>query len=140
MAGPSATLPAQFSLLVPPGVSKIGRCLALYYAYHRRRRNRTIVLYAAPNYLLATLLHRALRVAMHDALAISQVVLWVVVVILAATVLALARQIGVLHERIAPMGALTIDKGPKIGDAAPVFERPDLGRRTITLGGPARMR
>ena len=73
---------------------------------------------------------------MHDALAISQVALWIVVVILAATVLALARQIGVLHERIAPMGALTIDKGPKIGDAAPVFELGDLTGGTITLGGP----
>jgi len=38
---------------------------------------------------------------MHDALAISQVVLWVVVVILAATVCLARRQIGVLHERIA---------------------------------------
>ena len=50
---------------------------------------------------------------MHDALAVSQIVLWIVVVILAATVLALARQIGVLHERIAPMGALTIDRDRK---------------------------
>ena len=59
---------------------------------------------------------------MHDALVISQIVLWIVVVILAVTVLALARQIGVLHERIAPMGALTIDKGPRVGDLAPIFD------------------
>jgi len=72
---------------------------------------------------------------MHDALAISQVVLWIVVVILAATVLALARQIGVLHERIAPMGALTIDKGPKVGDAAPIFNLPDLSGKVVALGG-----
>lgn len=72
---------------------------------------------------------------MHDALAISQVLLWIVVVVLAATVLALARQIGVLHERIAPMGALTIDKGPKIGDAAPLFELRDLNGKLITIGG-----
>ena len=74
---------------------------------------------------------------MHDALAISQVVLWIVVVILAATVLALARQIGVLHERIAPMGALTIDKGPAIGDAAPVFDLRDMNGASVMLGAPS---
>jgi len=74
---------------------------------------------------------------MHDALAISQVVLWVVVIVLAATVLALARQIGVLHERIAPMGALTIDKGPKIGDVAPIFDLYALNRVPVTIGGPS---
>jgi methylamine dehydrogenase accessory protein MauD len=74
---------------------------------------------------------------MHDALAISQVVLWVVVLVLAATVLALARQIGVLHERIAPMGALTIDKGPKIGDVAPIFDLYALNRAPVTIGGPS---
>jgi methylamine dehydrogenase accessory protein MauD len=74
---------------------------------------------------------------MHDALAISQVVLWVVVLILAATVLALARQIGVLHERIAPMGALTMDKGPKIGEVAPIFDLRALDRAPVTLGGPS---
>ena len=35
------------------------------------------------------------------ALAISNVVLWLLVVALAAVVLALTRQLGVLHERIA---------------------------------------
>ena len=73
---------------------------------------------------------------MHDALIISQVVLWVVVLVLAATVLALARQIGVLHERIAPMGALTMDKGPKIGDVAPIFDLRALNRSPVTIGGP----
>ncbi len=73
---------------------------------------------------------------MLEAMAISQIVLWVVVIILAATVVALARQIGVLHERVAPMGALTIDKGPRIGDPAPRFELPDLHGRTVALGGP----
>ena len=63
---------------------------------------------------------------MHDALVISQVMLWIAVVALSAIVLALIRQIGVLHERIAPMGALTIDKGPKVGDMSPVFELTDL--------------
>jgi len=52
-------------------------------------------------------------------------------------VLALARQIGVLHERIAPMGALTIDKGPKVGDAAPIFDLHALNASPVTIGGPS---
>ena len=56
------------------------------------------------------------------------------VVALSAIVLALIRQVGVLHERIAPMGALTIDKGPKVGDKSPVFELVDLADRPVTLG------
>ena len=71
---------------------------------------------------------------MHDALVISQIILWIAVVALSAVVLALIRQIGVLHERIAPMGALTIDKGPKVGDKSPVFELTDLASRRVTIG------
>ena len=71
---------------------------------------------------------------MHDALVISQMILWIAVVALSAVVLALIRQIGVLHERIAPMGALTIDKGPKVGDKSPVFELIDLENRPVMIG------
>ncbi|HVN27416.1 MAG TPA: methylamine dehydrogenase accessory protein MauD [Candidatus Binataceae bacterium] len=73
---------------------------------------------------------------MHDALIISQIVLWIAVVALSAVVLALVRQIGVLHERIAPMGALTIDKGPKVGEHSPVFELVTLDDRPLTIGAP----
>lgn len=51
-------------------------------------------------------------------LVISNIVLWVVVLMLVVLVLALSRQIGVLYERVAPMGALTMDKGPEVGSAA----------------------
>ncbi|MGH7780248.1 MAG: methylamine dehydrogenase accessory protein MauD [Candidatus Binataceae bacterium] len=73
---------------------------------------------------------------MSHALFISQVVLWILMLVMAGLQLALLRQIGVLHERIAPMGALTIDKGPKEGETAPVFELIDLGRRRVMIGGP----
>jgi|YelNatPaOPRAMG01_1025707.scaffolds.fasta_scaffold01429_25 methylamine dehydrogenase accessory protein MauD len=72
---------------------------------------------------------------MVEALVISQAVLWIVVLVLAATVMALARQIGVLHERVAPMGALTIDQGPRVGDVAPVFELPALSGSMVRIGG-----
>src|SRR6185436_4678195 len=42
---------------------------------------------------------------------IAIVVLWIVVACLALAVLALARQIGVLHERLQPVGALQLSHG-----------------------------
>ncbi|MDC8786383.1 methylamine dehydrogenase accessory protein MauD [Roseateles koreensis] len=72
---------------------------------------------------------------MNDALIISNIVLWVAVLALLLVVLALSRQIGILYERIAPMGALMMDSGPKVGDAAPRFELPTLGGTTLALGG-----
>ena len=52
-------------------------------------------------------------------LIVSQGLLWIVVLLLAVAMLALVRQLGVLHERIAPAGALTLGRGPQPGEAAP---------------------
>ena len=49
-------------------------------------------------------------------LALSNLVLWILVSALALVVLALTRQIGVLHERISPVGALMLAKGLKVGE------------------------
>ena len=73
---------------------------------------------------------------MTETLLVSNVILWLVVLALCAVVVALVRQIGVLHERLAPAGALMLDKGPKVGEEAPQFELPTLGGETVTLGGP----
>ena len=70
------------------------------------------------------------------ALAISNIVLWVLVVALAAVVLALTRQLGVLHERIAPAGALMLNRGLAVGEPAPVLEVTDLDGRAVTIGAP----
>ena len=48
---------------------------------------------------------------------------------------ALARQVGVLYERVAPMGALITDAGPKLGEAAPQFELPALNGTRVAIGG-----
>ncbi len=71
-----------------------------------------------------------------SALAISNVVLWVLVLALTAVVLALARQVGVLHERIAPAGALMLNRGLTVGEPAPVLEVPDLEGRAHRVGSP----
>jgi methylamine dehydrogenase accessory protein MauD len=73
---------------------------------------------------------------MLTALLISQVVLWILLLVMVAVQLAVLRQVGVLHERIAPLGALTIDKGPKEGESAPFFDLVDLRGRRVRLGGP----
>jgi methylamine dehydrogenase accessory protein MauD len=73
---------------------------------------------------------------MSDALLISNAVLWVVVIALAALVVALARQIGVLHERVAPAGALVGREGPRAGEPAPVLEVEDWNGRRLRVGAP----
>lgn len=72
---------------------------------------------------------------MSDPLVISVVVLWMLVLALGACVIALSRQIGILYERIAPMGALMIDTGPKVGESAPLVEARTWDGEPIALGG-----
>lgn len=71
---------------------------------------------------------------MLEALVISNLLLWIVVVVLAIVVVALARQIGVLYERVAPAGALTLQQGVKVGETAPRFELTDLDERRVLIG------
>lgn len=71
---------------------------------------------------------------MTQALLISNVMLWVAVLALLVAVIALSRQIGILYERIAPMGALTMDSGPKVGEASPVFQLPSLNGQPVDIG------
>lgn len=66
--------------------------------------------------------------------AMSIVLLWITNIGLVVTVLALARQIGVLNERLTPLGALTMDHGPKVGETAPTFTLPELGGGKIGIG------
>lgn len=69
------------------------------------------------------------------ALAISNVVLWVLVLVLAAVVLALVRQVGVLHERVAPAGALMLQRGLAVGEPAPAIDVSDVEGRPQRIGG-----
>ena len=73
---------------------------------------------------------------MTDPLLISSLVLWLLVIVLAVVVLALARQVGILHERVAPAGALQPTEGPKVGEATELMELQDLSGNLVTVGGP----
>ncbi len=75
---------------------------------------------------------------MTTALLISNLVLWILVAGLAVAVLALARQVGLLHDRIAPVGALVGRERPAVGEEAPVVEAVDLEGRPLRVGGPDR--
>lgn len=74
---------------------------------------------------------------MTDALVVSNLLLWAVVLALLVAVFALARQIGILYERVAPMGALMIDTGPKVGEAAPRLDVPSLHGGSVSIGAAA---
>jgi methylamine dehydrogenase accessory protein MauD len=67
---------------------------------------------------------------------ISVIVLWIVVLCLLAVVLALTRQLGVLHERIAPVGALMLNRGLAVGEPAPAIDVIDLHGANLRLGAP----
>jgi methylamine dehydrogenase accessory protein MauD len=67
-------------------------------------------------------------------LIVSQVMLWLAVIGLGVIVIALARQIGVLHERIAPVGALKIDTGPAVGEKVPALALATLGGGFVQVG------
>jgi methylamine dehydrogenase accessory protein MauD len=69
-------------------------------------------------------------------LTISVIVLWIVVLCLLAVVLALTRQLGVLHERIAPVGALMLNRGLAVGEPAPAIDVVDLHGANLRLGAP----
>lgn len=65
----------------------------------------------------------------------SQILLWIAVAVLAVLVAALARQVGVLHERIAPAGALTLHQKVNVGDTAPEMTLETLEGTNVTIGG-----
>lgn len=70
-------------------------------------------------------------------LVISQLLSWIVILALGVALLALARQVGVLHMRVAPAGALTTAGGPAVGNAAPAVPAFTLDGAKQTVGGAA---
>ena len=71
---------------------------------------------------------------MINTLIISNLLLWVLVLILVAVVFALVRQLGVLHERVAPAGALMSGKGLKTGEQVAVLELQTLAGNALRIG------
>lgn len=72
---------------------------------------------------------------MIEALIISNTILWIALIALALMVFALTRQVGILHERIAPAGALMPTSGPKVGELTQALELTALNGDGVTIGG-----
>jgi len=72
---------------------------------------------------------------MSTAVTVSMILLWILVAGLAIVVAALARQIGVLHERGNPAGALQMADGARTGEKAPELNLKDIRGREVRIGG-----
>ncbi|MEQ9520345.1 MAG: thiol-disulfide isomerase [Parvibaculum sp.] len=71
---------------------------------------------------------------MIDALIISNIFAWLVIIAMGLALYALTRQIGLLHERMGPVGALTVAKGLKAGDKLPHLHLKSLTGGDIATG------
>jgi len=71
---------------------------------------------------------------MMQALIVSNVLLWCLLIALAFAVMGLVRQIGILHGRIAPAGALMLDKGVAVNEPAPKVTAADREGRPVNFG------
>lgn len=71
---------------------------------------------------------------MNEALVVSQALLWIVILALGVAVLALARQVGVLYERVAPAGALAMSATLKVGSRAPALRVTSIAGTSLELG------
>jgi len=74
---------------------------------------------------------------MTNLLIVSNVLLWVAFLGVTVVMLGLMRQVGLLHERSSPMGAMITDHGPDIGDKAPELDLTDFAGRAVKIGGPS---
>ncbi len=72
---------------------------------------------------------------MNEALIISNIILWVIVIALTILLFAVTRQVGILHERVAPAGALQPTSGPKIGEITEEIKTTSLQGSSVILGG-----
>lgn len=64
---------------------------------------------------------------------VSYVLLWAAVVVLGFSVVALLRQVGVLHLRVAPMGVNFAGEGPELDQPAPEIDLTDYHEADFTL-------
>ncbi|MEY4720314.1 MAG: hypothetical protein RIQ46_39 [Pseudomonadota bacterium] len=65
----------------------------------------------------------------------SHILLWIAVLVLGVLVAALARQVGILHERIAPAGALTLHQHVNVGEKPTPLQLRTVDGGSVTVGG-----
>ncbi|MBB5222625.1 methylamine dehydrogenase accessory protein MauD [Amaricoccus macauensis] len=67
-------------------------------------------------------------------LGFAVIALWVVVILQLGVIFALARQVGILFERVSPVGAMISSNGPELGETVPALVLPNLNGAPLTLG------
>ena len=72
---------------------------------------------------------------MTDLLLASMVLLWVVVLVFGVLLFALARQVGVILERVSPVGALMTNASLRVGNLAPRLQLKTLDGADLEVGG-----
>lgn len=65
----------------------------------------------------------------------SQILLWTAVIVQALLIAALARQVGILHERIAPAGALTLHQKVEVGEVASPMAMTTIDGTPLPIAG-----
>lgn len=65
----------------------------------------------------------------------SQILIWIAVIVLGVLGIALARQVGVLHERIAPAGALSLHQSVNVGDVVTPMQLTAMDGQAVAIGG-----
>ncbi|HCP55429.1 MULTISPECIES: methylamine dehydrogenase accessory protein MauD [Pseudomonas] len=69
-----------------------------------------------------------------EGLIVSNILLWALLIALAFAIMGLVRQIGILHSRLAPAGALMVDKGVSVNEPAPQVTAADRNGRPVNFG------
>ncbi|TPE53270.1 redoxin domain-containing protein [Amaricoccus solimangrovi] len=67
-------------------------------------------------------------------LGFSVIALWVIVILQLGVIFALARQVGILFERVSPVGAMMSSNGPDLGTAVPRLALANLNGAPVSLG------
>ena len=67
-------------------------------------------------------------------LLISNIILWILILVMGVVIFALTRQIGVLFERVAPAGALAMNQNLEVGQVAPNLSLPTINGGLIEVG------
>lgn len=68
-------------------------------------------------------------------LVVSNIALWIGLIVMAIINYALIRQIGVLYERVAPAGALAMNQKLEVGQKAPELSLQALANQLVNVGG-----
>ena len=72
-----------------------------------------------------------------DLLVVSNIILWILVITMGMIIFALTRQVGVLYERVAPAGALAVNKNLEVGQKAPSMALQTINSTMVNVGDPS---